>query len=432
MLTGLLGGAFFAFAWWYLRVSKGNRYWTIGLPLLIFPGGFFNSMTKVAPGTWSPVTGLAYALVVAVAMIPVGVVIDLWRRHRARGSGSEKPGSLVHTTAVGHQAPDDTETKLNQSQPLEVLEVTPTPSHQNAASTQYKAFLIVLALPILLVAGIVWLPSDKSPAPLSSDGATQSPTLAMAANDCASLINNEDFQAAFTSCRTAAEQGDAYAQVNLGWMYSTGTGTPKDATEAIIWYRLAAQQGDAIAQYNLGANYENGSGVKQDLAEATKWYRLAAAQGDADAKARLEALSPPTSSEGKAEEVTTTSLANLTRDDFAEAQQIARAGYPNAKVSHLVGPDIPRGARYSGFIIGLDPSPADALAIKGDFVAAKSLYLKLYSQNSDPDAAHNLGLIYARGLDGEKDPQKALRFLNFSSENRQWDADSWEIDKLSK
>ena len=51
----------------------------------------------------------------------------------------------------------------------------------------------------------------------------------------------------------AAEQGDADAQVNLGFMYKSGHGGPRDAAEAVQWFRRAANQGNAEAQDNLRA-----------------------------------------------------------------------------------------------------------------------------------------------------------------------------------
>ena len=45
------------------------------------------------------------------------------------------------------------------------------------------------------------------------------------------------------------------------------------------WYTLAAEQGEASAQYNLGFMYNNGEGVPQDDKTAVKWYTLAAEQG---------------------------------------------------------------------------------------------------------------------------------------------------------
>ena len=73
--------------------------------------------------------------------------------------------------------------------------------------------------------------------------------------------------------RKAAEQGDAYAQNNLGVCYKNGQGVTQDYYEAVKWYRKAAEQGHARAQFNLGVCYKNGQGVTQDYYEAVKWYR---------------------------------------------------------------------------------------------------------------------------------------------------------------
>ena len=54
---------------------------------------------------------------------------------------------------------------------------------------------------------------------------------------------------------------------------------PQNYAEALKWYRLAADQGNAIAQYNLGFMYDNGQGVPQDYVRAHMWFNLSAAQG---------------------------------------------------------------------------------------------------------------------------------------------------------
>ena len=84
-----------------------------------------------------------------------------------------------------------------------------------------------------------------------------------------------------------AEQGDVFAQYNLGVMYDTGEGVPEDAAEAVRWFRAAAEQGHARAQYNLGVKYATGEGVPEDDAEAVRWYRAAAEQGIAFAQYNL-------------------------------------------------------------------------------------------------------------------------------------------------
>ena len=60
--------------------------------------------------------------------------------------------------------------------------------------------------------------------------------------------------------RAVAEQGNAVAQGDLGFMYANGLGVLRDDAEAVRWYRLAADQGDADAQGNLGEMYADGRG----------------------------------------------------------------------------------------------------------------------------------------------------------------------------
>ena len=61
-----------------------------------------------------------------------------------------------------------------------------------------------------------------------------------------------------------ANQGNASAQSNLGYMYAKGQGVPQDDVQAAKWFRLAADQDDADAQSNLGLMYAFGWGVPRD------------------------------------------------------------------------------------------------------------------------------------------------------------------------
>jgi uncharacterized protein len=51
----------------------------------------------------------------------------------------------------------------------------------------------------------------------------------------------------------------------------------QDYNEAVKWYRKAAEQGNAPAQSNLGFMYENGHGVAQDFVQALMWLTLSVA-----------------------------------------------------------------------------------------------------------------------------------------------------------
>lgn len=113
------------------------------------------------------------------------------------------------------------------------------------------------------------------------------PVLPASFHDGVSAYERGDLVKALQARRSAANQGDALAQYNLGGLYANDRGVRKDLTEAAKWYRKAAEQGNPLAQYYLATLYEKGEGVNLDRAEAAKWCRKAAAH---DVPQALEAL----------------------------------------------------------------------------------------------------------------------------------------------
>lgn len=93
-----------------------------------------------------------------------------------------------------------------------------------------------------------------------------------------------------TDLKEFALAGDAAAQVQLGVIYLTGDGVPKDDVEAVKWLRKAAEQDSALAERYLGEMYYKGRGVTADNEEAAKWLRLAAEQDDAQSQYNLAVL----------------------------------------------------------------------------------------------------------------------------------------------
>ena len=67
-----------------------------------------------------------------------------------------------------------------------------------------------------------------------------------------------------------------------------------------------AEQGNAFAQYNLGLMYVNGEGVQQNNVRAYVWWSVAAAQGDNDARGNRDIVS-----------------ATLTPEQLARGQELA-------------------------------------------------------------------------------------------------------------
>jgi S1-C subfamily serine protease len=84
----------------------------------------------------------------------------------------------------------------------------------------------------------------------------------------------------FATVLTAAEQGNAEAQANLGNMYEAGRGVTRDFQQALAWYSKAAEQGHPKAQINLAVMYYEGRGVPQNYALSYVWSSLAAVSGD--------------------------------------------------------------------------------------------------------------------------------------------------------
>jgi len=115
--------------------------------------------------------------------------------------------------------------------------------------------------------------------------------------------------------RRAAEQWDAGAQNNLGFMYYKGRGVPQDDAEAVKWYRRAAEQGNVKGQSSLGAMYGMGLGVPQDKVQAHKWLNLAASRST-DEMRRVRG--------GSRDEV----AARMTPKQIAEAQRLATEWEP--------------------------------------------------------------------------------------------------------
>jgi TPR repeat protein len=79
--------------------------------------------------------------------------------------------------------------------------------------------------------------------------------------------------------RPLAQDGNAQAQLFLGYAYAKGKGVAPDPGQSFRWYLEAARQGLPEAQYEVGLRYEVGDGVAADVAEAEFWYQRATSTG---------------------------------------------------------------------------------------------------------------------------------------------------------
>lgn len=177
--------------------------------------------------------------------------------------------------------------------------------------------------------------------------------------------NKGDHATALKEWQPLAEQGDARAQFNLGFLYAKGYGVSKDEAIAVKWYTKAAEQGYRSAQFFLGMMYSDGNGVPKDQVMAVKWYKKAAEQGLKDAQSTL-------------------------------------------------------GSMYQlGW--GVQKNDAEALkwyikaAEQGDTDSQKSIY-KMAAIYKNPDAQNQLGMVYQEGWWGySKDNAEAVKWFTLAA-----------------
>jgi len=107
----------------------------------------------------------------------------------------------------------------------------------------------------------------------------------------ADFIRHEaKLQSVLAQTRRAAEAGEVWAMVNLGWFHYQGRGVRGNHAEAAVWFARAAEAGDAGAQVQLGLMFAAGDGVESDPAKARLWWERAAAGGNAEARRLLDGL----------------------------------------------------------------------------------------------------------------------------------------------
>ena len=79
--------------------------------------------------------------------------------------------------------------------------------------------------------------------------------------------------------KSAAKNGNAVAQNNLGVMYEKEDGVPQDFENAVRWWKAAAKKGPAAAQGNLGAMNAFGTGINKNYECAYILGKIAAING---------------------------------------------------------------------------------------------------------------------------------------------------------
>lgn len=100
-----------------------------------------------------------------------------------------------------------------------------------------------------------------------------------------------NYAIAYCIWQPQADNGDAHAQYNLGWLYHNGYGLAVDDRQALHWWQQAAAQGHVDARFALAALYTHGGrGVPTDIDKAIPLYIDSLATGDEEVRLILRNL----------------------------------------------------------------------------------------------------------------------------------------------
>jgi len=86
-------------------------------------------------------------------------------------------------------------------------------------------------------------------------------------------LERDDYAEAFRLLLPCAEQGNAYAQATIGFLFFMGQGTKRDIHEAVTWLTKAVEQGRGDAAHNLGTLYLTCEPtIPRNPEESKRWY----------------------------------------------------------------------------------------------------------------------------------------------------------------
>jgi hypothetical protein len=252
--------------------------------------------------------------------------------------------------------------------------------------------------------------------------------------------------------RARAEQGDAWAQFNLGARHHSGRGVPQSDAQAMAWYRRAAEQGHPQAQHELAMMYASGRGAPRDDAQAHAWVSLAASPGSgysvsseelveyarvrdglatrmtpaqlAEAQKRSQALAAAFSGERPGQLPLLPAPPPLPPVSLGEAAQAARSAIVKAQHAQESiraytvanrSTDLPAGPTLSSTLIFVSPDRYHAIDHQGarpmqTIRVGEKGWMKLGDGPWEPEVMDSMGILTRlRGPTAIDDPRYELR-----------------------
>jgi TPR repeat protein/serine/threonine protein kinase len=228
--------------------------------------------------------------------------------------------------------------------------------------------------------------------------------------------------------RQAVDLGHLGAMNDMaGLLQQGGAGVPRDEEQAARLFRRAATAGSSTAMYGLGNALTTGRGVAKDLEQAALWYRRAAGLGEVDAMYNLgvlvgSGLGGPRDSTQAVELFQRAAAAGHSGAMFnlgvsyargnGVAQNDERAAYWYHRAAH--GGDV-HAMHVLGTLYGRGKG------VVADLIRASAWYRRAAEQGS-LESMRNLGMMLTKGEGGPKDLEQAAQWLTRSAQGGHADA----------
>lgn len=220
--------------------------------------------------------------------------------------------------------------------------------------------------------------------------------------------------------RKWADEGNAVAQLQLGYIYLQGfDGVKEDAQTGVDWLKKSANQGNIEAMNQLGATYFTGMGnVKKDIHAGVEWWLKAARKGD------LNSLNYAARMLGEE---------NMTKEDHDRSIQLFREGVKKGSPESMYCLAV---AYLKGIGVAKDENKAEALfdgagelgyspENQGGYLGVdvypihdenyyRTISMKKYqdlAKKDDSQAIYQLGLLYGIGAGGSPQETKAIELI---------------------
>lgn len=202
---------------------------------------------------------------------------------------------------------------------------------------------------------------------------------------------NPNYTEALKWLRKAVAQKFAAAHGNMGNLYASGHGVPKDAKKAIRWYQLSSDHGDEEGLGHIARMYQLGQGVTKDPKKAVALYQQSIKRGSLNSLRNLGAM-------------------HLTGDgipkDLVEAEKLFQAGSDKGDTTST-------NALGKLFYERIDSAPDQAKGVE---------LFRSAAQRGNAQGAFNVGVAYRDGVGIGKDAIKSAVWFSIASDMGEPDA----------